>query len=83
MTLLSVSAATATFPSAALQTGKFIQCYEFESNRGSILVWKMIDIYLILPYHIFYEYLIKRIRTNLQTKIYKGEVPTDLCVFYS
>lgn len=40
--LLSVSAATATFPSAALQTGKFIQYHEFENNRVSILVRKNI-----------------------------------------
>ena len=40
--LLSVSAATATFPSAALQTGKFIQCHESENNRVSILVRKNI-----------------------------------------
>ena len=83
MTLLSVSAATATFPSAALQIGKFIQCHEFENNRVSILAREAFDIYLILSYYIFYKYLIGRIRTNLQTEIYKGEVPTELCVFYS
>ena len=80
---MSVSAATATLPSSALQTGKFIQCHEFENNRVSILARKVFGIYLILSYYIFYKYLIIRIRTNLQTEIYKGEVPTDLCVFYS
>ena len=44
---------------------------------------KIFDIYLILSYYIFYKYLIIRICTNLQTEIYKGEVPADLCVFYS